>query len=236
MEPRGGQTHDLMDDVRAVDWLPLEAALDRLSRGYERAFLENVGPLALEAAALARPARRPRATPPVMEKRRSRRVAATKPSFTEPVSISPPPDLEIFTTGQDAGQCVPGDVVEAEPPVPSIELGTGPHFVETDSTTSTEACEFSDNDAAATAHGPRRNLVDRVRDWLPRGLTWLQCHCRSGAQFVKQHGDLAEVAAKARAGGEDIDAWRRQSGQRSRARRLGTSPNGLRASCLADVP
>ncbi len=157
-----------MDDVRAVDWLPLEAALDRLSRGYERAFLENVGPLALEAAALARPARRPRATPPVMEKRRSRRVAATKPSFTEPVSISPPPDLEIFTTGQDAGQCVPGDVVEAEPPVPSIELGTGPHFVETDSTTSTEACEFSDNDAAATAHGPRRNLVDRVRDWLRR--------------------------------------------------------------------
>ena len=39
-----------MRDVRAVDWLPLDRAVDRLSRGYERAFLANVGPIALEAA------------------------------------------------------------------------------------------------------------------------------------------------------------------------------------------
>ena len=39
-----------MHDVKAVDWLPLERAVERLSRGYERAFLENVGPLALAAA------------------------------------------------------------------------------------------------------------------------------------------------------------------------------------------
>ena len=32
-----------MDDVRAVDWLPLEDAVERLSRAYERAFLANVG-------------------------------------------------------------------------------------------------------------------------------------------------------------------------------------------------
>ncbi len=50
MEARGGQTHALMRDVRAVEWLPLDQAVDRLSRGYERAFLANVGPLALQAA------------------------------------------------------------------------------------------------------------------------------------------------------------------------------------------
>jgi 8-oxo-dGTP diphosphatase len=168
MEPRGEQTHDLMDDVRAVDWLPLEAAVDRLSRGYERVFLENVGPLALEAAALARPARRPRATQPVIEKRRSRRVAATKPSFTEPVSIPPPPDQEIFATEQDTGQCVPGDVVEAEPPVQLTVLEMASAFMETDSSAPAVEREFSNNDAAATARGRRRNLVDRVRDWLRR--------------------------------------------------------------------
>jgi 8-oxo-dGTP diphosphatase len=50
MEANGEQVYDLMDDVKAVDWLPLDAAVERLSRGYERAFLANVGPLALEAA------------------------------------------------------------------------------------------------------------------------------------------------------------------------------------------
>ncbi|MDO9059859.1 MAG: NUDIX hydrolase [Bradyrhizobium sp.] len=51
MEANGGQIHALMRDVRAVEWLPLERAVERLSRGYERAFLANVGPLALQAAA-----------------------------------------------------------------------------------------------------------------------------------------------------------------------------------------
>jgi 8-oxo-dGTP diphosphatase len=54
MEADGAQVHDLMNDVKAVDWLPLDAAVKRLSRSHERAFLANVGPLALEAAALAR--------------------------------------------------------------------------------------------------------------------------------------------------------------------------------------
>jgi len=41
---------ELMRDVKAVEWLPLADAVERLSRGYERAFLENVGPIALQAA------------------------------------------------------------------------------------------------------------------------------------------------------------------------------------------
>src|SRR3569832_1018506 len=54
METQGGPTRELMDDVRAVDWLPLEAAVERLSRAHARAFLANVGPLALGAGASGR--------------------------------------------------------------------------------------------------------------------------------------------------------------------------------------
>ncbi len=53
MEAGTEPAHDLMNDVKAVDWLPFEAALDRLSRAYERAFLAHVGPIALEFAAHA---------------------------------------------------------------------------------------------------------------------------------------------------------------------------------------
>src|SRR6267143_672812 len=69
MEARGGAVHELMRDVKAVDWLPLADAVDRLSRDYERAFLENVGPIALSAAAHAATTRRARAKQPP-EKRR----------------------------------------------------------------------------------------------------------------------------------------------------------------------
>src|SRR3954466_12440299 len=49
MEADATQVRELTSDVRAVKWLPLDAALTRLSRSYERAFLENVGPLAVGA-------------------------------------------------------------------------------------------------------------------------------------------------------------------------------------------
>ena len=50
MEAGLAQVRNLMRDVKAVDWLPLDRAVERLSRDHERAFLENVGPLALAAA------------------------------------------------------------------------------------------------------------------------------------------------------------------------------------------
>ena len=49
MEAGGEPVRKLMRDVKAVEWLPLKDALDRLLRGYERAFLEQVGPIALSA-------------------------------------------------------------------------------------------------------------------------------------------------------------------------------------------
>ena len=49
MEAGRDPVRKLMRDVKAVEWLPLADAIDRLSRGYERAFLEQVGPIALSA-------------------------------------------------------------------------------------------------------------------------------------------------------------------------------------------
>ena len=53
MKASDGPVRELMYDVKAVDWLPLEEAVARLSRGYEQAFLKTVGPIALEALANA---------------------------------------------------------------------------------------------------------------------------------------------------------------------------------------
>lgn len=53
MEVEGGPVRKLMDDIKAVDWVTLDDALGRLSREYERAFLTQVGPIALAAAGLA---------------------------------------------------------------------------------------------------------------------------------------------------------------------------------------
>jgi 8-oxo-dGTP diphosphatase len=53
MEANGGPVAALMKDIKAVDWLPLEEAVERISREYERAFLAHVGPIALAAADVA---------------------------------------------------------------------------------------------------------------------------------------------------------------------------------------
>src|ERR1700687_4623740 len=41
METSGGQVYELMDDVKAVDWLPLDAAGEGASRGEEAAGWES---------------------------------------------------------------------------------------------------------------------------------------------------------------------------------------------------
>jgi 8-oxo-dGTP diphosphatase len=41
---------ELMDDIKAVDWLPLKSAVERLSLPHEQSFLRHVGRKALKAA------------------------------------------------------------------------------------------------------------------------------------------------------------------------------------------
>jgi 8-oxo-dGTP diphosphatase len=165
MATDGEPAHDLMDDVRAVDWLPLDAAVARLSRGYERAFLANVGPLALEAAALARPARRPKAKRPAPDKRRGRQVVVPPPSFGISVSVPPQPETSP-ATGQDERPCVASDAVEAVLSVRPTEVAMATPFVETDSVAPAVERESSNNDSVWAVRGRRRSLVQKVRDWL----------------------------------------------------------------------
>jgi 8-oxo-dGTP diphosphatase len=159
MEARGGAVHELMRDVKAVDWLPLADAVDRLSRGYERAFLENVGPIALAAAAHAAPARKARARQPAREKRRTRRTGVSAPPAAAPVLASPQPDQTSMPVVQDDDVTVidataGASVVEAEPAV-------SPSFAP-------EIEPVVDTVAMRTRQQPRKNLLQRMRDWLRR--------------------------------------------------------------------
>jgi 8-oxo-dGTP diphosphatase len=47
MRAMGPPVHELMDDVKAVKWLPLNEAVKTLTRLHEKVFLTHVGPIAL---------------------------------------------------------------------------------------------------------------------------------------------------------------------------------------------
>src|SRR6202051_985838 len=161
METSGEPTHALMDDIRAVDWLPLDAAVERLSRAYERAFLANVGPIALESAALARRTKVKKQTVP--ETRRRQPAVAPQPSLAVPVSVAPPPDLT-SPVGPDESLIAGSDVVEAASFVDSTTITTPSAQ---DTVVATEAEPSSGNTAAVgTGRDRRTNLVQKVRDWL----------------------------------------------------------------------
>src|ERR1700746_648656 len=87
MQADGDQVYDLMTDIREVDWLPLDAAVERLSRSYERAFLENVGPIAVEAAVADLSRRKSKVAP--AKKRRARPVVPAERPLAEPVPVDP---------------------------------------------------------------------------------------------------------------------------------------------------
>lgn len=78
MEASDAPVRKLMRDVKAVDWLPLNDAVERLSRGYERAFLENVGPIAIATVGGIDGAALPEATQPA-----AREQKADRPGFLQ---------------------------------------------------------------------------------------------------------------------------------------------------------
>jgi 8-oxo-dGTP diphosphatase len=160
MEAGDEQVHELMGDVRSVDWLPLSDALARLSRGYERAFLESVGPIALQAAALAEKAKRSRAKPPAPEKRRVRRPAAPgpRPSIGEP---APAPLQPALVPAMVEGTDLPaaGDVVE-------LDGSACPENSPIEVFAPTVEPQSGATEAARAARG--RNLIARMLDWLRR--------------------------------------------------------------------
>src|SRR3984957_19919600 len=169
METQGRPTRELMADVREVDWLPLDVAVERLSREHERAFLANVGPLALESAALAKRSqetRRPSETKQETRidapaKRRRRRTAAPKPS---PALAPVQPQLsehEAIGTGPSDLWSMP------EMTHPATETAAA-NSVPVDRA-SRDPAPFAHNAAAETQQqSPRIDLLRRVRAWLRR--------------------------------------------------------------------
>jgi 8-oxo-dGTP diphosphatase len=169
METSGEQVYDLMSDVTAVDWLPLDAAVERLSRGYERAFLANVGPLAVASAvAAAKVARRPKPKRPAAEKRRSRQAVVTPPSFKMPVSVSPRPALPIPAIAESGQPLVVSDVVEIDTRRDTTEAIIAPPSEPASPVSALGEPETLGPEAVETVPDQPRNLVQKVRDWLRR--------------------------------------------------------------------
>jgi 8-oxo-dGTP diphosphatase len=164
METSGGQVYELMDDVKAVDWLPLDAAVERLSRAYERAFLSNVGPIALKAAALGRSPRRPKTQQPVSEKRTRRPVAAPRPSLAIAASAPLQPELVSSATGQDESRFAADDVVEANTAVSAAEPEGATLPMEAEAAAPT--VESRSAEIVVTTAARRRNLMQKMRAWL----------------------------------------------------------------------
>jgi 8-oxo-dGTP diphosphatase len=164
MEACGDAVHELMHDIRAVDWLPLDAALERLSRGYERAFLANVGPIALQAAASAETARRSRTKQPAPEKRRSRAAPSIAPPPSAPAPLMPEPvplaaSAEVTEVAQDERALVESGAMESTAPADADEFRMVPQPAE---------IVAADSAAAINDRPVRRSLVRKVRDWLRR--------------------------------------------------------------------
>jgi 8-oxo-dGTP diphosphatase len=59
MQAIRGPARRLMPDVKAVEWLPLKEAIERLSRSREQVFLKSVGQIAIKAVQRARLAVQP---------------------------------------------------------------------------------------------------------------------------------------------------------------------------------
>jgi 8-oxo-dGTP diphosphatase len=177
METNGGPSRDLMDDVRAVDWLPLEAAVARLSRDHERAFLANVGPLALEAARRSKDRKQPST-----DKRR-RTVA---PQRSRSISLPVGPSFDEVAAATRRGvverSSIERRVIEQSPPPPGDEAmarssaplsglatdGSSPQAASSDATCPDMMISVEDQRAVEAPQSPRINVMQRVRSWLRR--------------------------------------------------------------------
>src|SRR5712692_584204 len=112
MHAIGGPICDLTRDVKAVHWLALEDAIDRLTHLRERVFLEQVGPIALKFA--ERSARRAAfGAQPADENLVGRALSAARiRTIGKVVPLAPTADGDLPFAGEGAGGAEP---IEREP-------------------------------------------------------------------------------------------------------------------------
>ena len=166
----------LMNDVRAVDWLPLDDAVARLSRGHERAFLENVGPLAVNAVArrikeksvdglshAPKPLndKMPSVNASSAEKRRGRSVV-TPPARPLMGPIPAPLQPELMPAAEELpGRAANENVVET----PATGGGVEPANEMLFGALATPLLDGG-KDIALSEQGKPRSFAQKVRDWL----------------------------------------------------------------------
>lgn len=155
MEASSEPVRELMSDIRAVDWLPLGAALERLSRNHERAFLEAVGPLAIGAHARrlkskAIAARDAAVAAPAAGKG----VAAVPPSEPAPPFVPPKTDEP---AGLTDGIPIIGPFAETE----AARMGVEPEFYLTSDPQRA-------GETTVSVGGRKRSLAQKVRRWFRR--------------------------------------------------------------------
>ena len=191
MEASGDPVRPLMHDVREVDWLPLDTALARLSRGYEQAFLAQVGPLALGAMARSRIGAKPKPAAP--RKRRGPPAITPESPLPAMLPVPLPVEAELAPMPREdipaempevEAASIEASLVDAAPldfPVP--ELATEAELSEVDVMLAEAMAEAPvaemagdgedapDRTAAETSQpveAERRSLAQRVREWLGR--------------------------------------------------------------------
>ena len=178
METNGKPTRDLMPDVIAVDWLPLNAAVERLSRDHERAFLANVGPLALESARRSRERR-----PAGPDKSRRRHIVAPKPA----VAAAPLSD-DAAAIGRHIidADAIEQNVAEESPPLLGNEApdafsapaafgpdesqveAVGSDTISSDVIRADAMPPLEEQATIEAPPGQRRGVMQRMRRWLRR--------------------------------------------------------------------
>ena len=89
MQAIGSSTGELADDIKAVEWLPLQAAISRLDHPLEQVFLRNVGRRALERVAPAPRAVPPTAAPRPIEPDIDDSVETLEPDVLAPDVVTP---------------------------------------------------------------------------------------------------------------------------------------------------
>jgi len=100
MQAIGGPTGKPMDDIKAVEWLPLAAAIERLSLPHEQFFLRNVG-----RKALNRTQKKSRRRPPVEEA--VLHVADIAPAIRMAIEEQAPPPAETVSPPMSPEVLVP---------------------------------------------------------------------------------------------------------------------------------
>jgi len=166
MEAGGTQARELTSDVRAVDWLPLDAAIQRLSRDHERTFLENVGPVAVGVLSRRlKAAKTPAAAKALLASRRRTRPAVAPPlPAVAPFSHLPMPAELPWPTSSDAS-----DLASQEVPPDTRTLAENAGFTPQAERVDREGASPSSwKDDGGNVRRERRSLVQKVRNWFRR--------------------------------------------------------------------